>query len=460
VRILEENAVANPASQSSAHSELRLWQLEQSTWKIVRALLNHRMSTDMEEDSLPKAHPYLSDEALIQQFMATDRQMAEIRIVEEWLEQTAPPFHPIETRAGYYPHTRRADILAEMDPDAPMRLGKALAAEDRDYETRLNETIFRYVRAGRLLEARDLCRACDQPWRAASLGGGQPFADEFIDGLGMGAPGTAVTGNRNRAVWKFESLNPHERATYAYLCGDAKNFLGAIPADPASDPIDIRLPVEAHAPADIFADLERSENESLRIAAAEPFHVFQKWWLLDRFDNCLVSFKEQISRAKGVDVEMIPALPHTLRFLVHITLLLRRIEYPVDTAAGDYLLEQYVMLLTNAGKTDLVALYTAALPIDAQIRCYSQFLQGFTGDVEERRKCLALAHQHGLPVEEIVRRTVQLVFYRGILRTPFPTKVHTDRLITRLNDPVTPADNEQIRALEWLLFDNSTVATT
>ena len=49
-------------------------------------------------------------------------------------------------------------------------MGNADAAL-QSYDRALSRTLFEYARAGRLLDALDLARQADQPWRAASLRG-------------------------------------------------------------------------------------------------------------------------------------------------------------------------------------------------------------------------------------------------------------------------------------------------
>ena len=50
----------------------------------------------------------------------------------------------------------------------------------QSYETELLRTIYEYLRRGRLADAFHLCRACDQSWRIASMGGGAFRDDPFV----------------------------------------------------------------------------------------------------------------------------------------------------------------------------------------------------------------------------------------------------------------------------------------
>lgn len=69
-------------------------------------------------------------------------------------------------------------------------------------------TLFEHVRAGKLEEARQLCRKVGQPWRAASIRGSALFK---WSALSLSAPAEddmddesddGWSGNRRRKLWK------------------------------------------------------------------------------------------------------------------------------------------------------------------------------------------------------------------------------------------------------------------
>lgn len=93
-----------------------------------------------------------------------------------------PPFHGVApagialvqhtwlTPPPWCAHTA-AGVVGELDPDAPGRQGRGLQPDNARAEERLLGRLWQLVRAGRLQDARALCQACGQPWRAASLAG-------------------------------------------------------------------------------------------------------------------------------------------------------------------------------------------------------------------------------------------------------------------------------------------------
>ena len=141
--------------------------------------------------------------------------LTELVVVREWLHETASsPQHP-EATTGYWKFTKhnvmqalrtgqgtREGLVAEFDPDAVNKGdGKSLAADDavseqrasgwglgtefvlgKAFEKTLTQSLYSFVRAGRLDEAVQLCRKAHQPWRAASIRGSLLFQWRAIGG--------------------------------------------------------------------------------------------------------------------------------------------------------------------------------------------------------------------------------------------------------------------------------------
>ena len=94
----------------------------------------------------------------------------------------------------------REGLVTEFDPDSVNRGdGKSLAADDavseqhpsglgtvsesvlcKAFEKTLTQSLYSFVRAGRLDEAVQLCRKAHQPWRAASIRGSLLFQWQAI----------------------------------------------------------------------------------------------------------------------------------------------------------------------------------------------------------------------------------------------------------------------------------------
>ncbi|EOD13283.1 hypothetical protein EMIHUDRAFT_119919, partial [Emiliania huxleyi CCMP1516] len=118
-------------------------------------------------------------------------------------------------------------LPTSLDPDAPAREGRRLDAEDEEEEAALLRTVW--------LMAQQLCRQCGQPWRAATLGGGEPWRYDSAAGGWVGNPDrplwrSACGAIARRALQRPEvPASAHEAAAYASLASDASLLHAVLP---------------------------------------------------------------------------------------------------------------------------------------------------------------------------------------------------------------------------------------
>lgn len=160
-------------------------------------------------------HAYETPLATVQRILASDTELAELKIVREWLQDLLPVVHTVEVRKGYLSFTKNAlranrtqlpsggrrgneRLVDQLDPDAAVRGPGVLDVEDVNYEKALLRTLFEYVRAGELDKALHLCTQTSQPWRAASLRGALFYHDPGLSDVG----GAEAMGDRLRSVWR------------------------------------------------------------------------------------------------------------------------------------------------------------------------------------------------------------------------------------------------------------------
>lgn len=160
-------------------------------------------------------HAYETPLATVQRILASDSELAELKIVREWLQDLLPVVHTVEVRKGYLSFTKNAlranrtqlpsggrrgnqRLVDQLDPDAAVRGPGVLDVEDVNYEKALLRTLFEYVRAGELDKALHLCTQTSQPWRAASLRGALFYHDPGLSDVG----GAEAIGDRLRSIWR------------------------------------------------------------------------------------------------------------------------------------------------------------------------------------------------------------------------------------------------------------------
>ncbi|KAF5346850.1 hypothetical protein D9756_010620 [Leucocoprinus leucothites] len=229
--------------------EIELLRLEENTWGLLQAVMPAR-KTEIPVKKTPRdllaENPYTPTATLAQALMDSSPLFAELVVVREWLQDTAPLPPPPEANTGYWKFTKhsvmqslrtgnnRDGLVREMDPDAVNREeGKILASDDASYDRSLVQALYGYIRAGQLEEAVELCRKAYQPWRAASIRGSllftwralstKPRDEEIEEEVEEDSP--TWQGNRNRKLWKASctraalnpSLSENERILYAAL---------------------------------------------------------------------------------------------------------------------------------------------------------------------------------------------------------------------------------------------------
>ena len=94
-----------------------------------------------------------------------------------------------------------SQYVHEIDPDAPLRLGKPLHPDDRVYQESFLQSLFGFIRRGQMSKVIQLCNACGEHWRAASLLGGLYYNDP--NKANDGSEPMPPVGNRNRGQWMF-----------------------------------------------------------------------------------------------------------------------------------------------------------------------------------------------------------------------------------------------------------------
>ncbi|KDO21237.1 hypothetical protein SPRG_13736 [Saprolegnia parasitica CBS 223.65] len=127
------------------------------------------------------------------------------KTVLKWLEAVAAE-NVVATTEKRHMHARtlkqlqrqrRASVVCAMDPDGPLREGDSYVDDDdAEDELDLLTSVWHLLRAGKPREAADLCIQLGQPWRAASLAGGE------VNGACEGDDGVTRWGNPYRILWK------------------------------------------------------------------------------------------------------------------------------------------------------------------------------------------------------------------------------------------------------------------
>lgn len=216
----------NRRSAESVHREIEQLVAEQKTFSLLHFLHDSR-----KEETAEPVTGQLSERDRVK-YMRSDQKLRRFRAVVTWLEDSADTQNiqhsnaSAEYRRTFHAMGKVPDLVEHLDPDVLFRHpNKHMHKEDLTDEAKLVNYVWKYVRAGRMDEAADLCTTYKQAWRAATLKGGKLWHDDQQEG-------SQVEGNRRRLLWKLTcrklaeaSPMPAEQAIYAMLGGDVGRVL-------------------------------------------------------------------------------------------------------------------------------------------------------------------------------------------------------------------------------------------
>lgn len=243
--------------------------MEKYTWDLVSGLMKA-----FKPQSRSK-HPVMTtDRQIIHHLLSTDSRMCKLYAVKSWLENMASENdETIDNRDSYRPSTRQeiSEYLRSgntgltthhlsMDPDCVNRPDDyTISNQDKIYLEKLMKAVFVFIRKGSLADAVELCRACQEHWRAVSLLGGVFFHDPEANSIPEHQAQISKSdftsdsfgeifnvqneyewddafvpaGNKNRGLFltvcqhiaNDPNLSNYERAVYGYLCGHIDSVL-------------------------------------------------------------------------------------------------------------------------------------------------------------------------------------------------------------------------------------------
>ncbi|KAH6882702.1 107-domain-containing protein [Alternaria rosae] len=264
----------NAASVSANVRELREWQAELATWKLLKLVIEHYNPEPGTDSTVEKQAQleevggtarYCKNSEIWDRFLLEDDQAKEKALVLRWLEQTARDSDSdvkaiitgLEEHSGKGAHTwtsgwletktkikqakrmddidqplkpinsnlktsdRTANLVTQLDPDAPSRQKRALERSDEYYERSLWMVAYEMMRRGLPWKTIvDWCYERNESWRGVSIGAA-------YEGHPEGGPNVAgpTVGYLFRRMCFYAARGariPYEGAVYGLLSGDLK----------------------------------------------------------------------------------------------------------------------------------------------------------------------------------------------------------------------------------------------
>ncbi|TIA79155.1 hypothetical protein E3P98_03452 [Wallemia ichthyophaga] len=493
-------------------AEREAWSLERNTWTLIHAIYEDRLAgldDGFSANEILQSNIYTPPLTLTQPLISQSNELLELNTIRQWLHSIPTPLYPVEIRKGYHTYTKNKlkqakrqgstppSLVTSIDPDAPLRQRKQLDVEDAQYDKPLTRTLFEYIRLGRMDLALDACRSSDQPWRAASLRGGQLWDDPSLASPEI-ALNNGISGNKQRKLWKQiasqlsenPDFDPYERALYGCLSGTLSSV------------IPVCSTWEDHLWARVNALMERKIDESLRNtggywydsidntnapesepvaenleaifeeilklggnignSAHNPFRITQTNVMLERTNHLLTNFASQIPQtAQMVSPD---AFAHLIRFFAHLVLFLRAIddENPtedVPNGPAEIILEVYVRTLEQRNEAkELVGMYAGCLGEGAGGESFAHYLHSLdiTTPIDVRKAALMQTREHGLDLEGVACRTVELTLIDTFTRLPEVPTIAPDITTFANTSNLSYKNLSLLRSIEWLIFAKET----
>ncbi|RMZ72588.1 nuclear pore complex [Pyrenophora seminiperda CCB06] len=254
--------------------ELRQWQAELATWKLLKLVIEHyhpEPGTDVAAEKAARLEAmgehalYRNNSELWDRFLLEDDQAKEKALVLRWLEQTARDsgsdvkaiITGLEEHSGKGAHTwtsgwletkskikqakrmegtdqplkpidsnikttdRTANLVTQLDPDAPSRQKRALEKSDEYYERSLWMVAYEMMRRGLPWKTiMDWCYERNESWRGFSIGAAYEHHPDH--GPNVAGPTAGYLFRRMCFYAARGARISYEGAVYGLLSGDLK----------------------------------------------------------------------------------------------------------------------------------------------------------------------------------------------------------------------------------------------
>ncbi|KRY65895.1 Nuclear pore complex protein [Trichinella pseudospiralis] len=465
-------------SSSTVASLIKLFKAEKSFWRLLRIFARDRFSNDSSfedgRDILEKITANSSDADKWNFLLKNDRTFREMRLIMEcceqnaamWLEECSLPENSHSTTlwlilnciilllfflfcillahrsatfrslcdSGGSSRLKRSTIT-EMDPDAPFRQNRPLYPEDENGQERFYLWIFRYIRAGCINSAVDLCSEYGMHWLAVSLLGAVPDSgSHFVQSTGRArVPLLRRTGSRKlwkQTCWSLvveRSMPPMERAIYGAVSGhlpstlhgcrtwedylwacacsrsedrfskltdwlDNGNVVTSADLHNESREIDIALFREMFNDVNSIANQRQETDDEFR-----AFSALIRDFILQEYESVV----EHGLLAVELVSSDVTVKDQFCRFLCHVVLAMRHLKL-IDNESEQFqtIVEHYLEVLSkNRRHLLLQPFYVGQLSLSKKSRVYAKILQDVT-EADERYACLNYGETAGIDMPE------------------------------------------------------------
>lgn len=378
---LETAARANVAMRQRLQDDIQELRDERNTWRLLYELRqichdgsddaggdegdDALMAVDTGAESEELHFDMVEDDAV--RLLETRNESYKIqRAVKAWLESMAleQTVAMSDKRASTGSRTLKflkkgllhhGEQVVRLDPDAVLREGdEHVVEDDAEDEAELMKSVWRFVRAGKVSDAVDLCIRAGQSWRAASLSGGVPLgvseSNERRDESALERWGNPYRALWKTTCWKFSEAKPqlsltkgssllarqYEEIVYAALSGNVEAIAKSPLCESWEDHIWAYLSAMTEQQQDeILHRLLRVKLQSSQLVVGNNAHylrhyaaLLEKTKYLKRYQANLDTLFEEL---KGSRVESVRAQANQPHRHIQAKLVTAKVEYIVSS---------------------------------------------------------------------------------------------------------------------------------
>lgn len=456
-------------SQRSSDPECVNWELEAKLWHLVELLVGYRYSEESEKLDI---HSFNSNIVFEENFYKDSSKLREIWLMIVWLQESAAEPDRPNLASSKWLNTQLSHTLENLDSDAPLRLNKSINPKDQEEDSIFYKYIFELLLSGRYDEAQTECMKTNN-WTLRMILSGlneylDPVIDKQIDQIDEKAQGI-----KKKALWrrtlyllsKNENLSEYERAIYGYLVGDLAPlklshtwdsqlliYLNHILTSEIesslidNDRIDkddliITIPRSELSVQDVL----NSISQKLKEESEHPLRVLIASVLSNKVGPIIHSSLSLVGSVMlgKEEINEIFAEPYAIRIVTHLAIFISIIDpSAINAEDRSKLLTTYILLLRLYEQYNLIPVYVSFLSEVEARDAYSLFLIDLF-DSQERIKQLELSRLYKLPLENILKRTVERVFTL--------TEEHYQVKAGVTLQDINEVDNKLIRGVEWFV---------
>ncbi|AOA64327.1 Nup84p subcomplex of the nuclear pore complex subunit [Komagataella phaffii CBS 7435] len=412
-----------------------------------------------------------------------------------------------ELQANKWFHTRidiqsnedKPTLVRQLDADAPLR-GKdnnRLNEKDVQYDSNFFERVFRLLLEGNIDEISQLCKETNNWSFALVLRGLKDFIDPELNGsfsrdddedIGVNSQETKrCIGIKNRKLWRKtvyqlslnEQLTDKERGVYGYMCGShevpvkltnswdrqlliyCNNILQhdmEIELERVTRPLtgsaDLQLPLPPKKHRDLndtLNALASSNNPSIREQSQHSIRVLSGSLITNSIGELLKNSSDLLNEMitggdeSKTEADLIKE-SYLLRILVHLAIFMRMLDDSIISGSNlNNLIKVYIARLSLYKQYDSIPVYISFISTHADtIETYTFILSSMITDKADRLKQLKEMRELELPLETIVKRTVQRVFEA----TEYLYSNHTEIIISA---DVSHIDYKLMHTFDWFV---------